>query len=117
MSDDVLPFFARNQFKQKLAVMMEEASLSKKKNENQETFNKIAEMMNPNAMFYHDPIKVMAHIDAQDSGHNFLKMRNFNSFTKANLDGLKILLRLTANRGKNSVVSLFSPTLNSLYNF
>lgn len=116
MKDHVLPFFARNQFKEQLKKLSEEANKDKYKKSqgsqaSKETISRIQAMMNPSQELDKDSIKVMGHIDSAHSSHTYLRMRNLNSFIRANLDGIKAI-----NLSKKTT-GLFRPTPNSLPNY
>jgi hypothetical protein len=82
LSEDVIPFLARNQYKQQIQKMFEEAQVDKKKKSKteQEFASKIEDLMKPGKSINRDFVKVMAHIDALNSKNLYRRIKDKNQF-------------------------------------
>ena len=84
IADDVLPFLSRNQYKEKLRKLHNEAQADKKKahqaNELQYA-HKISNLMNPNSEIDKDCIKIMGHIDVNNSRNMYRRIKDKNEFS------------------------------------
>lgn len=116
ISEDFLPFLAKNQFKKALKTIWEKSHnpKTKKKQDAQllDCAQRIEMLLNPDKEIENDPIKVMMHIDHVGSQNTYIRIKGIDAYTKANLEGQKLQIR--AKSMKNGERTLFSQTVNNL---
>jgi hypothetical protein len=91
IGEDFIPFLARNQFKALLNKHFNEVQKEKvnKKTPQQikDCSAKIEMLMNPDKEIMKDHIKVMGHIDKQDSPYVYMRIKSIKGYKRANLEG------------------------------
>lgn len=120
ISTDVIPFFARNQFKDKLHRMLEEATKDKTKKKQQaqvkDQANRIEALFNGTSsdLSKKISINIVGHIDPMDSTSAYLRMLNTKTYMRANLEGQKLVQRFASSKGQYQLeYRLFQPTDNN----
>ena len=94
IAEDLLPFLARNQFKDSISKYYEDANKDKSLSKQEKDFaQRLESMMNPDKEILKDTVKIIAHIDGANSGTTFMRLKRTNMYTKANLEGQKLLLK------------------------
>ena len=78
-----MPFLSRNQYKEKLRRIYNDAQNDKKKahQSNELVYaQKISHLMNPDSEIDKDCIKIMGHIDVNNSKHMYRRIKDKNEF-------------------------------------
>jgi translation elongation factor EF-Ts len=107
ISTDVIPFLARNQFKEILHKMLEEATKDKtKKNHHahamiKDQANRIEHLFNNSSTESKKvSINIVGHIDKNDSMNAYLRMENTKVYIRANLEGQKLIQKFHSTKGQ-----------------
>ena len=110
ISSDLIPFFARNQFKEKLLKMLDEATKDKTKKKQygltqfKDLSDRIDALFNTGSSSQGDAkklsINVVGHIDTMDSTNAYLRMQNTKAYRRANLEGQKLVSKFDSTKGQ-----------------
>ena len=111
LSTDVIPFLARNQFKDKLYKMMEEATKEKTKKKQFGEINQFKDLTDRiDALFNTDDsvtgdskklsINIVGHIDPMDSVNACIRLKNIRAFKSVNLEGQKLVQRFESTKAQ-----------------
>ena len=110
ISSDLIPFFARNQFKEKLLKMLDEATKDKTKKKQygltqfKDLSDRIDALFNTGSSSQGDAkklsINVVGHIDTMDSTNAYLRMQNTKAYRRANLEGQKLASKFGSTKGQ-----------------
>lgn len=125
ISSDVIPFFARNQFKEKFHKMLEEATKDKTKKkahahaQMKDQANRIDALFNGTSSGDTSAnkkisIKIIGHIDPMTSKSAYCRMQNTKAYMRANLEGQKLVQQFASSKGQYQLeYRLFQPTDNN----
>lgn len=125
ISTDVLPFFAKNQFKETLHKMLEEATKDKTKKKHHTHAQLKDQASRIDSLFNHNyqseskkiSINVIGHVDPMDSGNAYLRIQSTKAYMRANLEGQKLVQRFTPTKAQYQLeYRLFQPTDNNYEN-
>ena len=121
IAEDLIPYLARNQYKDALMKYYEEANRDRAQSKQEKELAARVEMMlNPNKVAKKETIKVLAYIDPAGSQSNFVRFKsdNISMYHKANIEGSIMLQQQKAKsgefRGPLGGPHLFSATPNNI---
>ena len=123
----MIPFFARNQFKEKLLKMLDEATKDKTKKKQhgltqfKDLSDRIDALFNTGSSSQGDAkklsINIVGHVDTMDSMNAYLRMQNTKAYMRANLEGQKLVSKFSSTKCQYQLdYRLFQQTANNFDN-
>ena len=82
-----------------------------------ECANKIELLMNPDKELVIDPIRIMMHIDPSTSQNIYMRIKSIDTYKKANLEGLKQVIKSNKMANQNKLFSYSKNTIPDLMSF